>query len=108
MKLLDVVEGWTGELGPFTLKVDGVPIDLNGIDVALQLRPQARPGLFVDAEGDVRVDLLASGQVYYKPDAADLRAADSPYTIRWKLTDGADDVIYVPSGEADTIVVHLP
>jgi len=111
-ELFSIVEGWTKELGPFTLKIDGVPPSLLGMTVALQLRPVKRPGLFSDGTGDVRLaqttDALASGQVYYKPDAEDFTAAHSPYTLRWKVTDGNSDVVFFPNDAADTIVVQLP
>jgi len=37
-ELLELTENWTDELGPFTLKNDGVAVDLAGLIVTLVLR----------------------------------------------------------------------
>ena len=106
-KLLDIVEGWTGELGPFTLKADGTAVDLTGLTVALILRD--RSGTAVTTAGDTRVHgTPTSGQVYYRPDAADMTAALSPYSAHWQVTDGSGYVVYFPNAAADTIVVFTP
>lgn len=109
--LVELTEGWTKEVGPFTLLADDVPMNLIGLTVDLLLRPWARTsGAFVEATGDVRVaqltDVLASGQVYYKPDASDLSAAVGQYAAKWRVTDGNGDVVYFPNAEADLIVVY--
>lgn len=106
-KLLEIVEGWTGELGPFTLKADGVAVDLTGMTVALILKD--RSGAQVITTGDTRVDGTPStGQVYYRPDADDMSNALSPYTVHWQVTDGSGYVVFFPNGAADTIVVFRP
>lgn len=105
-KLLDVVEGWTDELGPFTLKADGVAVDLTGLTVALVLTDVY--GATVTVAGTTRVDGTPStGRVYYTPAAGDLRNALQPYKLRWRVTDGAD-VVFFPNAAADTIAVFKP
>lgn len=106
-KLLEIVEGWTGELGPFTLKADGVAVDLTGMTVALVLKD--KDGAAVDTTGDTRVSgTPTSGKVYYAPGAADMTNAASPYTVHWSVTDAFGKVVFFPNGAADTIVVFKP
>lgn len=103
-KLLEIVEGWTEELGPFTLKADGAAVDLSDMTVALILRN--RNGQSVTVEGTTRIsDTPTDGQVYYTPDGADLLNAKSPYSLRWEVTDGAGRVVFFPNGAPDTISV---
>lgn len=106
-KLLDIVEGWTGEIGPFTLKADGTAVDLTGMTVELVLKD--RSGTAVTTSGDTRVHgTPTTGQVYYQPDAADMTSAASPYSVHWKVTDGSGYVVFFPNSAADTIVVFKP
>jgi hypothetical protein len=106
-KLLDIVEGWTGELGPFTLKADGTAVDLTGMTVELILKDLS--GTVVTTSGDTRVHgTPTTGQVYYQPDAADMTSAASPYSVHWKVTDGSGYVVFFPNSAADTIVVFKP
>lgn len=106
-KLLEIVEGWTGELGPFTLKADGVAVDLTGLTVELVLKD--RNGTAVTTTGDTRVHgTPTTGQVYYRPDEDDMTNALSPYTVHWKVTDGSGYSVFFPNGAADTLVVFKP
>ncbi len=103
-KLLDVVEGWTEELEAFTLKANGVAVSLAGMDVDMILK--TRSGEEVTVAGTTRVDDdPTTGKVYFKPGVGDLLNAQSPYSIRWKVTDGAGDAVFFPNAAADTIVV---
>jgi hypothetical protein len=105
MTLVEIVEGWTDEIGPFTLKADDVAVDLTGLTVELIIR--SKNGALVETTSDARVDDdPTTGQVYWTPDAADLSYADSPYAIRWKVTDGDGNVVFFPSGAADHIKVY--
>ena len=118
-RLLSITEGWTEELGPFTLQIeqannDGttsfVPVDLTGMAVAMILR--SPNGALVVLGGSWRIDSNPrTGRVYYKPVAGDfvwikgLLAGPLPYRVRWKVTDGSGNVVFFPNGEADTIRV---
>jgi len=110
--ILSVVEGWTGLLGPFTLRADGNPIDLSGFTVAMILKDSF--GNVVAHGGTVTVlnQITNPGQVTYEPVSTDFIFSPSgntgrqPYTIRWKVTDGTGDVIYFPNNVADEIGVY--
>jgi hypothetical protein len=105
--LFDVVEGWTQELGPFTLKVDGVVQDLTGMTVRLHLRDKS--GTVLAFTGTTRVDNAPStGKAYYTPAATDLTNARSPIDVRWEVVDGAGKVVFFPNGKADQITVYKP
>ena len=98
-----ITEGTT-KRQDFILKADGVAVNLTGQTVTLLLKD--RDGTTIDTTGDVTVPDAANGKVGYKPDTADLTAAKSPYSAKWKVADGTGDVDFHPSGEPDVWVVH--
>jgi hypothetical protein len=113
MPLLSITEGWTGILGPFTLRVDGLPLSLTGFTVTLSLRNPA--GLTVQPGGIVTVtpDQTAfKGQLTYAPVATDFvfipgtYGLTQIYKMHWKVVDGASRVVYFPSGAPDDIEVY--
>jgi hypothetical protein len=106
------IEGSTKQIGPFTLRKDGVPLDLTGLTVSLVLRPSANLN-YSETIGDVTIDAdqvgAGRGKVYFKPDVEDLNSTYSPYNVRWKVTDVANDSIFVPNTkDPDTIEVVKP
>jgi hypothetical protein len=105
--MFKITEGWTTELGPFTLKNGGVAYNLDGMTVTLMLR--GKGGILLEVPtGQIRKAVQAGGtvgQVYYKPLATDLDAEHSLYTVRWQVVDGADDVVFFPNGDPDYIEV---
>jgi len=108
--LYTLTEGWTAPL-EFTLRYgeDATPLNLTGMTVTLYLRD--RFGELVDTAGDVEpaADQSASpGVVTWTPDAADLTAAGSRYTVRFKAVDGGGSVAYFEAGEADELHVYTP
>lgn len=110
--ILDITEGWTAELGPFTLRVNGAPLDLSGLSTPVVVLHNAR-GRTVTPGGTLRVDAVPStGKVYYTPVAADfvfddtLHATRQSYTIHFKITDGAGKVVFFPNAEASEIGVY--
>jgi hypothetical protein len=110
--LYTIVEGWTAELGPFTLKVNGQPKELTGFEVKLKLRPVAS-NAYVDTIGDVNIDPAqegaGKGMVTFKPDADDFKASKSPYSLRWEVTDSDGNTVYFPNSKnPDTIEVVKP
>ncbi len=109
MALIDtIVEGETIERGPYTLKSDDVPFDLTGYTVELVIRP-FRGTDYSDTDGEVRVPAGTGGTVYFTPDASDFLARESPYSIRWRVTDSQDTIVYFPNSELpDTIAVGKP
>lgn len=110
-ELLSVAEGWTGLLGPFTLKVDGVALNLTGMTVTLMLRKAAGD---VTPGGTLTVLNQSSypGQVTYAPVAADFDFSASgnitrqPYKLRFKVVDAGGKIVYFPNGDADEISVY--
>ena len=117
--LFEIVEGWGAEIGPFTLRRDaapgtlGEPFDLPEI---VDLILVGTDGVAIVTADWVRVaddqSTTGKGQVYFTPDpsAADgFRTAKSPYTMRWRVPGAPDQApVYVPSGEADTVIVYAP
>lgn len=111
--LVEITEGWTGVLGPFTLRVDGTPLNLSGFTVALKLRNAL--GVAVTPGGTVTVNpdqTSFPGQVSYAPHANDFAFVTgvlgpiSAYHFHWQVTDGNSRVIYFPSGAPDVIGVY--
>ena len=98
-----ITEGRTARL-TFTLLSDGSAVNGTGITVS-NLYLTGASGQVVDTSGDFGWVTAASGTAYYDPDAADFTAAQSPYRIRFELTDGSGKIAFHPEGEADTIVV---
>lgn len=103
--LFEVTEGWTDELGPFTLKIDGVAINLSGLTVTIVLRNTA--GALVVVGGTIRVGLPTSlGQVYYTPVAADFVSGDdNEYHVHFQATNISGAKVFFPNGEPYRIVV---
>ena len=109
--LYTITEGWTAPLGPFTLAINGSPLNLTGYLIELKLRPLAS-NAFSDTAGDVTVVAdqagTGKGKVMFKPDAIDFKASKEVYAVHWKLTDGDGDVVFFPNGDPDTIKVVKP
>lgn len=101
----EIVEGWTSKL-IFTLKSDGVAVDLTGTTPAF---------VFNDANGAAKtpggttaIEDAVNGKVSYSPVVADFLASESVYAARFKVTDGASKISYYPGGDAIEIRVRLP
>lgn len=116
MKTDNFVQGATApqEFQLMTVAPDGIetPFDATdggGVvplyDIALILKTAA--GGSVTLLGPVVWSAPATGKVRYTPDAADLSAASSPYTARFKVTDSALKTAFFPDGIADRWVVRL-
>jgi hypothetical protein len=97
------VEGWTVPLD-FQLKDDNVAVNLTGMTVALVL--QDNNGVVITPAGTTSIFDAVTGKVRFSPAAADLVASKSPYTARWKVTDGAGKVAFFPSGTDDVWIVR--
>lgn len=118
--ILEVAEGWTEELA-FVAQIErqprvivnGEPVmdgfSLDGYDVALILKDKT--GDLVNTHNKLRVDsdqTANPGKVYFAPDAGDLLASGSPYSMRLAVTDGGGQVAFFPHSRADEIVVWKP
>lgn len=113
MPLLSITEGWTGVLGPFVLRVDGVPLPLTGLTVTMQLRDPANVGKVGVGTVTPHADQGANpGSLLYAPAAADFLwipgtyGNSQIYKMHWKVVDGASKVVYFPNGEPDEIEVY--
>lgn len=110
--LFSIVAGWTGLLGPFTLKLAGVAFNLSGYTVELVLHTPM--GASVPAGGTVSVLNQGTfpGQVTYAPVAGDFTFSSSGnlnpqrYKLHWKVTDGLGKVVYFPNVDGDEISVY--
>lgn len=110
--LFEITEGWTALLGPFTLRVDGVPIDLTGLTITLVMRRQSGTAVTPGGTIDILNQTTNKGQLTYTPVAADFVWESNLYTnaqtyqLHWKAVDGANKVAYFPSGYPSEIIVH--
>ena len=103
MAELKLVEGWTGPIDD-VLKSNGTPLDLTGLTVQLLL--QKASGVAVDTTGDVVIVTPSAGVVRYTPDPTDLLAAETPHTVRWKVTDLTGAVTYFPNAAGEVWTVQ--
>ena len=103
--IVHIVEGWTERL-EFLLLSDGEApgVPLTG---TAELVLKDNTGTAVDTAGDVAILDAPTWRVGYTPDAADMTAALSPYTLHWKVTQGGA-TFFFPSGPADLIRVYRP
>lgn len=109
--LLSIVEGWTGLLGPFTLRIGGAAVDLTGMTVTLSMRRES--GTLVTPGGTITVldQTTNKGQVTYAPIASDFVFEPNrynriqTYTLRWKVVDGSAKVVYFPNADPEEIGV---
>lgn len=86
-------EGWTERI-KYALTVDGVALNLTGLTVALVGVSATRATLTFS--GTTGVDDETGGKVYFDPAPTDLLAANSPYYLRWAITDGAGKTAFFP------------
>jgi hypothetical protein len=106
--LCEVVEGWTDAL-PFTLKADDTAVNLSGLIVRLYLKDNR--GTYIHS-GTSAVALLgasgSSGVVTYTPQStAELKAARTPYKIRFEVTDSTGGKVWFPNKDEDLIKVNV-
>lgn len=110
-ELFQVAAGWTGILGPFTLKLDGVPFNLTGFEVRIKLTNAAgevTPGGTVNTLDQGTLP----GQVTYSPVETDFiflptgNRTRQVYLIRWEVEDVTGKIVFFPNGEADEIGVY--
>lgn len=108
--LFKITEGWTKELGPFILRIDGVAFSLDGMTVEVYIRSRRTGDLVPSGKLTVRVaanqTTTGKGQVYLKPAADAFSHLDRTYDIHWKVTDVSNDVCSFPGGEPDTLEVY--
>jgi len=108
--ILELCSGWTGILGPFTLRVDGAPINLSGYQVELLLRRGDWSLVAITGTVDVPDQGLFPGEVQFNPGTDDFTLTGSQtvqiYHMHWKVTDQNSKIIFFPNNEADQIRVY--
>lgn len=102
----NLVEGWTERIRE-VLKDNGIAIDLTTAQ-SVELLLYDKDGELVDFDGTSGIDTALTGIVYFDPADGDLLAAKSPYSVRWKVTDGPGKVFMVPQEVADQWDVRKP
>lgn len=105
--LLSIVEGWTGAL-PFTLRADGSPVDLTGMTVKIVLK-NAAGTLVKDTTAGITLTGSTGGQLEYAPSTStgDLFvASQTPYRVRFQVTDALAKTVYFPNDEEELIEVN--
>lgn len=107
MTTYNLVEGWTDPIDCI-IEADGSALVLTGFSVALVAYD--KNGTALTVAGTASITDAALGKVRYAPTAGDvlLLSANSPLKIRWKLTDGAGEIRYVPNADADKWIVRKP
>ncbi len=107
-KLFETVEGWTQELGPFTLRfgASATASDLTGADITAIIRNAENA--YVEAGFEVRVDAdPTTGKVYLSiTDYTNLPTGT--YHIRFKGVDGDDKVVFWPETGDYQFVIYRP
>lgn len=101
-------EGWTERI-IYALSHDGEELNLSGMTVALVGKRTVRNGASdLDFQGQVGIVNAGEGTVYFDPSSGDLSVENSPYQVRWKVTDGYGKVAFFPRGAPITWDVRNP
>ncbi len=103
---LNIREGWTERI-KYALTINaGTILDLTGMTVALVGVDRASAALAFS--GAVGIADAAGGVVYFDPAVTDLSASNSPYRLRWKVTDTSGKIAYFPRTEPLTWAIETP
>ncbi len=100
-----VVQGQTDPINQQLLD-NGVPIDLTGITVDLELFDNTDTPVNMTGSSVTVVDAVL-GKVRFTAATTTYDASKGPYKARWKLTSGSQ-VAFVPSDVADNWLVRYP
>jgi hypothetical protein len=109
--LLEITSGWTGTLGPFTLKLNDVPFPLSGYLVELIISSTTGD---IPSGGVITIldQISTPGQVSYAPIATDFVFNLGPnvrfqvFYLHWRVTDMAGKRVDFPNGQPDYINVY--
>lgn len=107
MTIRNLVEGETKPIDATLYDGDGASrTAIDGTALTLAIVVHDRNGSLVPTSGTASFRTAASGTVRYEPVATDFRAANSPYTARWKVTDTNSDDAFYPNGEPEKWVIR--
>lgn len=103
---LEIREGWRERIRMALTINGGTIMVLTGMTIALVGKD--RYSNDVSFSGAVGIADAAAGTVYFDPSATDLLAANSPYRLRWKVTDANSKPAFWPHDEPMFWVVESP
>lgn len=85
-----------GRSAPFqrTLKNNGATFDATGFSAAIDMEDKDGNAVTPDVSWG-----LATASLIQIDDPSSLTEAASPYSYRWKVTDGSGDIQYYPGGQ---------
>lgn len=78
--------------------------NLTGLTLGIVVKD--RQDAYVSVSGKATVVTAASGAVKFEPADGDFKAAASPYTVTWTVTDGNSDVAWYPNKEPEKWIVR--
>ena len=95
MQYDEFTEGWTAPI-EYDLLNDGASFDGSGMTPGIALMD--KDGKSVPVAGSVEWAAASLSRIRFNPDANDLLAAKSPYTVHFRVTDALRTATY-PQGE---------
>lgn len=101
-RTVGIVEGWTGAMD-FRLLAGGSAHNLMGQTVSAVGYNRLKQTVVLT--GDVSIINTTGGTVRLTPDTGDFLEEQSPYELRFKVTDGGEDVFF-PSEEPISVKVR--
>lgn len=104
---LPIREGWTERIR-YRLTRNDPPenVDLTGLTVDLVAYDNGNS--LLTFSGTVGSDDPSNGVVYFDPSVSDLESGNSPYRVRWKITDSAGKIAYFPREDPLLWEIELP
>lgn len=101
------VEGWTDPIDYQLKKGDpAASFDATGMSVAIVMADLK--GVSITLTGTIAWQDAAVSKVRFTPAAADLKAADSPLRVRFKVTNGAAIAYFPRRGHEEWIISAIP
>jgi hypothetical protein len=103
MQTLELTEGWEAAI-EYDLLHDGIAFNATGYTPSMVLKDKT--GAVVTTTGNVEWADDDNSRIRYNPDATDLDASLSPYTLHWKVTDAAGKDAFYPQGSPIIVRVY--
>ena len=97
--------GWTERI-IYQLSHDGTTFDITGMTIALV--GSTLSGVPLAFSGTVGILDGPTSQVYFDPAPTDLSAVNSPYALRWSVTDTFGKVAWFPRSGPLNWVIQIP
>lgn len=103
VRIAEITEGWTSPLD-FQLQLNGAVFDATGMTVQAVIADKDRAPVTIATAWQA----ITTSVVRLSPGATDFKAANAPYSVHFKVTDGAGKVAFFPQGIAAHIAVYQP